>query len=456
MKNLLELLRRRPDYRRLWIGESVSLLGDWLSYVAVSLLALASGEGALALAIVFAAHALPSAFTSPIAGVLADRMDRRKLLVGVQLTQAALMVGMVAAAAADDLLAVELLLFARGAVGGFLYPAKSAALRRLVAEDELVDANTLDAATWSATFAIGTALGGVIALAGPVVALAIDAGTFVIAALVFASLPALPVLAHASRDDSATKPKASAVSELAEAWRATWNHSELFEATYAKAPMAIAGGAAWVLLNLTANELKLLGSAALALGLLQAVRGIGTGIGPLLARRLMDRGWSAMSLLRASVWITLAAISAFALSASWVALLLATLAWGAGSGGYWVFSASEIQRLANDRVIGRVSALDQLFFTLGMSAAALAGGAVVDVTQQPSMAAWFGVLLGGSLYIALRLTARSRPPAAGGLSTQSAATNSQLWLTAAQRRWRLHQSESVQSASLAATQRPSR
>jgi MFS family permease len=455
MKSLLGLLRRRRDYRRLWMGESVSLLGDWLSYVAVSLLALASGDGAMGLAIVFAAHTLPSALTSPLAGVLADRWDRRRLLIGVQLTQAALMLGMVAAASADNLLAVELLLFARTAAGGFLYPAKNAALRRLVQHDELVDANTIDATTWSITFTVGTALGGIVALAGPVVALSIDAFTFVIAALLFATLPALPVESSDEPAASQRPPKTSAVAEVAEAWRAIWNDAELLEATFSKAPVAVAGGAAWVLLNLTADELGLFGSAALALGLLQSVRGIGTALGPLMGRQLIDKGWSAMSLLRASVWLALASIAAFALSSNWGALLLTTLAWGAAGGGYWVFSASEIQRLATDRVIGRVSSLDQLFFTFGTSAAALAGGAVVTFSHQPSAAAWFGVAIGGALYLALRLTVRSRASALATPRTQPASTNSQLWFTAAQRRWRLHQVDSAQSESFTATQRPS-
>lgn len=409
MTGLLALLARRPHYRRLWLGETVSLLGDWLSYVAVSVLALESGQGALGLALVFAAHALPSALTSPLAGVLADRVDRRRLLVGVQLGQAALMVGMVAAAAVDALVVVQLLLFARSAVAGFLYPAKSAALRRLVDDDELIDANSLDAATWSAAFAIGTALGGVIALAGPVVALSLDALTFVVAACIFARLPALPIDRGQRRVDGVGVGVGVGVGgELVDAFRITWMRPALLEATFSKAPVALAGGAAWVLLNLTADRTRLLGSAALALGLLQAVRGVGTAIGPLLARRLVARGWSAVALLRASVWLTLVAIAAFALSRSATGLLTAALVWGAGSGGYWVFSASEMQRLADDHTIGRISAIDQLFFTVGMSAAALAGGALVDALDDPTAAAWLGLGLGLSAYLSLRLTVAAR------------------------------------------------
>ncbi len=56
MHEVTELLRRRPDFRRLWVGDIVSYLGDWLAYVAVSLFALEHGESLLAVALVFVIH----------------------------------------------------------------------------------------------------------------------------------------------------------------------------------------------------------------------------------------------------------------------------------------------------------------------------------------------------------------------------------------------------------------
>jgi MFS family permease len=408
MQSLWSLLKRRPGFRNLWLGETTSLLGDWLSYVAISLLALHSGGGAMALAVVFAGHLLPAAMVSPLAGVLADRVDRRKVLIGTQLVQAALMFLMVIAASYQHLLAVQGLLFARTAVAGFFYPAKQAALRRVVEPDELLDANAIDAATWSVMFAAGTAMGGVLALAGPVVALTVDMFTFLLAAMFLARLAPLDV---DGRTHSSTISPRAAFDELREASSFAWRRPELAEAVLAKTPTAVAGGAAWVLLNLTADTLGLLGSAALALGLLQAVRGTGTGIGPLAARKLVARGIPAMHLLRASMAITFVGIAAFTGLAwiggtgwqLWLPLLAAAFVWGVGGGGGWVFSASEIQRRAPDAMQGRLSSVDQLAFMLGSSGGALVAGLLVDVTHVSAHAGLLGVVAGGVLWLALLL-----------------------------------------------------
>ena len=236
MRSLWSLLLRRPGFRYLWLGETTSLLGDWLSYVAISLLALHAGGGALALAVVFAGHVLPAALVSPLAGIVADRMERRTLLVGTQLAQAALMVGMVVAAAHQQLIAVQLLLFARTAVVGFFYPAKQAALRRVVDKDELVDANAIDAATWSVTFTLGTALGGLLALLGPVAALSVDTITFLLSAALFSRLPKLA-------PEGERKPRPS-LAELVQAVRFARSRPGLFEAV-GMVTMCIAAARAW-------------------------------------------------------------------------------------------------------------------------------------------------------------------------------------------------------------------
>ncbi len=378
------------------------MVGDWLSYVAVSLLALSAGEGAWALAIVFAAHLLPTALVSPWAGTLADRMDRRTVLVGTQVVMALLMVGMIVAAMERNLLAVEILLFARTAVGGFFYPAKQAAMRELVESEELVEANAIDTATWSLAFTFGTALGGLFAVAGPVLALSVDAATFVLAAIVFTRLPPLP----AKVSDSPSRRPAS-VRFLARAFRNAKESPALFEAMLSKAPMGIAGGAAWLGLNFRAEELAssgvLVASTAIAIGTLQAIRGVGTGIGPVLAKRFITSGFEARRLLRISSWISLASIASFALVESWPLTLLSVFGWGVGSGGYWVFSSAELQRRAPENMMGRLAAIDQLAMNLGMSLAAMVGALAVSLFATTQAAAWAGVVMGVVAYMALRL-----------------------------------------------------
>jgi len=330
---------------------------------------------------------------APFAGVVADRYERRSILVGARLVQAAIMVGMVVAATGGNIVLLQGLLLLRTVVGAFGYPATSAALRELVSEDELVAANALDAATWSVTFALGTALGGVIAMAGPTIALALDAATFVAAAAVFSRLPRMAPTKSDSRNFGA---------ELKAAVSHALDHPDLLEALLAKAPVAVAFAGAWLLLNLSSIErAPEWGSAALVIGLLQAVRGIGSGVGPLLARAMVDRGIPAKWLLRFSGGLALVGMAAFALVGSLAGMLVAAFLWGCGSGGNWVLSVSEIQRLAPRQMLGRLSAADQLVFTLSESVVVLLAACLIEASGSVAVGVWFAIGLGAALFVAI-------------------------------------------------------
>lgn len=409
---LFQLLRRRPGFRWLWLGGLISLLGDWLSYVALSLLVIRSGQGAFALAIVFAGHVLPHVVVAPFAGVLADRIDKRRLLIGIELAQATVVLGMVAAATAKWIVAVQALLFLRTSIGALAYSAKQAAIRELVEEDELVDANAIDAATWSIAFAMGTALGGVVALAGVPIALGLDALTFVLGAVVFFALP--PLQNSEAEALSLANTLRRTLSDLREATGIALRKPALLEAMTSKAPAAMGLGGAWLLLNMRANALGLWGSGAVAIGVLQGIRGLGTGIGPLLGRIAVDRGRSASELMRAGTWLTLLAMVAFCFSYDWPLLIFTVFAWGLGSGINWVFSCSEVQRLSPDGTVGRMSSFDQLCFTLGESCSALGAGLLIDAVGGKSIyGALAAIALGAATYLVILLLSRSRQQPVG-------------------------------------------
>src|SRR4029079_7882803 len=95
------------------------------------------------------------------------------------------------------------------------------------------------------------------------------------------------------------------------ALRHAYARPELFRAVFAKAPIALAGGGGWVALNLVAGRLGPLGSAAISLGVLQAVRGAGTGLGPMAAAAWIKRGRSAKLAAHAAALLTFGAIAVF-------------------------------------------------------------------------------------------------------------------------------------------------
>lgn len=406
---MISLLRRRPGFRRLWAAGAVSLCGDWLSFVAVSVLALTHGGGPLALAVVFAAHTLPAAVLSPLAGALVDRVDRRKVLIAADVLASLATAAMALAAVLGALTAVQLLLVVRSAITSAVPPGESAALRRLVGEDELVPANAILAATWSTAYVLGMALGGLAATLGPTLALVLDAASFAIAAGLHATLPPLPVeqpgngraegeatsdadpsrrSAGTDRSTNGGGPSGSPPSLLdvvrhtprdtVVALRVAFGHRPLLAAVLGKTPLALAAGAGWIALNLIGASAHPFGEAALSFGVLQAIRGAGTGIGPALATWLVRRGTAEVVLQHAARVVMLGAVAGLAFARDRVTLSIVALAWGIGTGTNWVMSHVAIQRNAGDVVIGRLAAFDELLVSVAMAGSAVIGAVIAE------------------------------------------------------------------------------
>lgn len=369
------VIRRNRAFRRLWAAGAVSLVGDWLSFVAVASLALSSGGGAFALALVFAAHALPGAVLAPVAGALVDGLDRRRVLVAADLLEVVVTLAMTLAAVAHVTLAIPALLLVRSGIAALVPPGESAAVRRLVEQADLLEANSVLAATWSVAFVAGMALGGVAALLGPALALALDAASFAVAAALHATLPPMP--APAERRPIRSIVRAVPADTLA-ALRVAGANRPLLAAVLGKAPLGLAGGAGWVALNLVGDAARPFGAAALSFGILQAIRGAGTGVGPAVASRFARAGVRDSTLQAVVITLALVSITALGSARSPLALALICFAWGCGTGANWVLAHAALQRHSSDAVIGRLAAFDELLVTLSMVASAFVGAAVTD------------------------------------------------------------------------------
>ncbi len=365
---------RNRAFRRLWAAGAVSLVGDWLSLVAVATLAVAGGGGAFALALVFAAHALPGALLAPVAGAIVDSFDRRRVLVAADAAAAVVTVAMVVAALSRQPYLIAALLLVRSAITALVIPGEAAAIRYLVDTDDLMPANALLAATWSISFVVGMALGGVAAMLGPALALGLDAASFAGAAMLHGTLPAMAV--SGSRRSLLQVVRETPRDTLV-ALRAAAAKPALLVAVLGKAPLAFAGGAGWVSLNLIAADAAPFGAAALSFGLLQAIRGAGTGIGPVLASRLVRR-IPEPRLQAISVVTTLAALPCLAITRSPLGLSVAVLLWGIGVGSNWVLSHTALQRHSELEVLGRLAAFDELLVAGAMVASAFIGAAAIE------------------------------------------------------------------------------
>ena len=136
---------------------------------------------------------------------------------------------------------------------------------------------------------------------------------------------------------------------------------------------------------------------ALALGLMQAARAIGTGIGPMLPTTYVPRSPLAGPI------ITFIGVALFSLTDNVVLTFMALLLWGAGGGHNWVSSTVAIQGQTPQTLLGRMTATDFLFFGVVESISALIAGVLVDHFGAPIAAAWFGLGFGLVAYVCLVL-----------------------------------------------------
>src|SRR5690349_9702951 len=185
------LLTNRP-LTQLLTGEFISSIGDWLYLVALLIVIYERTNDPVLLGIVGAARLLPYVFLSIPAGILADRMDRRLILMGTDLGRAALMLllaGMTAVDAPIEGIVVVTILAA--CLSAFFSPAIGAYLPSLVKDEaDLGPANTAYASLDNIAFVIGPALAAlVLAVAGLGIAFLLNAVSFLVVATILWRLP---------------------------------------------------------------------------------------------------------------------------------------------------------------------------------------------------------------------------------------------------------------------------
>jgi len=217
-------LWRHPDFLKLWMGQSVSLFGSMITGFALPLVAiLALHAGPAQIALVAGAQAVPPLLFSLAAGVWVDRLRRRPLLIAADLGRAALLAtiplfALLGRLSLTQLLIVALLTSAFTVVFDLAYPAY---LPTLLRPEQLVEGNSKLEASASVAEVAGFGLAGILvqAFSAPL-AIAVDAGTFLVSALTVAWIrspePMMPVARQRSEPTEAGPRHASIWRELAE------------------------------------------------------------------------------------------------------------------------------------------------------------------------------------------------------------------------------------------------
>ena len=174
---------RSADYRRLWIGQVVSVIGDKINQIAMAIVVYAVTGSMLQMGIMLGVTALPAALFGLPAGAYVDRWDRRLTMLVADVVRACVVL-IIPLVIPYGVAWVYLLAFISSTVGLFFVPAKRSLIPDIVPADELMAANSLDNASEAVAELGGLAVGAaVVAILGYRWAFRLDAATFVVSAI---------------------------------------------------------------------------------------------------------------------------------------------------------------------------------------------------------------------------------------------------------------------------------
>lgn len=374
----IPLVRHNPAFRFLWFGQIVSLLGDWFNLIASASLVAMLTQSGIAVGALFVVRMLAPFLVSPLAGVAADRYNRRRLLILADLSRAITVLGFLTVRSPGHIWLLYILTAIQLGISGVFFPARNAILPDIVSRSELGAANALSSVTWSVMLAFGAAVGGVVAGEwGIYPAFVIDALTFLASAILIAQIdyhhePAL----HAS-DPSL----GAAFRQYIDGLRYLRQHADILMIALQKAAVALTvSGAFQVVQVALAEQVFVIGEGGgTSLGLMYAVVGVGTGIGPIIARRFTgDRDRPLRVAIALGYGLTALGLTIIVPLTNFGLVLIGTGLRGVGAGINWVFSTQLLLQLVPDHVRGRVFSTEFALLTLMNAAGAAVGGWLLD------------------------------------------------------------------------------
>jgi MFS family permease len=378
LSSYISLLRTNRNFRLLFIGQTISQLGDWFNAVAIFALLLDLTGSATAVAWMMIVQFLPVAIVGPIAGVVVDRVDRRRLMIVTDLLRGVLILLLLLIHRPDQVwIAYVVMAFIVGAQA-FFEPARTATIPNITSPEELLPANALSSATWSAMLALGASIGGLVtAVAGRNVAFAVNAASF------FASAFFIARTQYDSTPAAGPRPTGilalTGVTDLIEGVRYVRQRSHVAALMLVKAGWGLAGGVLLLLTIFGQRVFPLGGGSAAGIGVLYGARGIGAGLGPIALRWILGQE---PRRLRRSIGPAYFMVGVFYIALAgaptlWIAALCVLCAHFGGS-ILWVFSTVLLQLEVPDRFRGRVFAAELALVTLMSSASSYWTGRQLD------------------------------------------------------------------------------
>ena len=383
----LQLLKQNPRFRTLWAAQLISTAGDWFNSVAVLGLVLQLTSSGLGASLVLLASTFPMFFLIPIAGPMAERFDRRRLMILTNLFSAGVSLLFILVKTEDMVWLLYTASILLVVSASFFNPASSASIPNIVTRSELFSANALSGSAWGIMLLVGSALGGIVStLFGRDPAFVINALSFLIAAGLI-TLIEVP-------SPKTTNKQMTPVKDFIEGMRYLREYLPSLALVAVELGWGFGAGVI-VLLSVLGTQVFHAGDAGI--GMLYAGRGLGVLIGPFVLPAVVGND---VKKLRNAIWLSfvLAAIGYLIVAYAgwndslWLAFFALMVA-HFGGGVVWAVTSILLQITTPDRLRGRVSSVNGGLSTLGSGISTLLFGLALQVGSSPMTLAVVGAAI---------------------------------------------------------------
>lgn len=386
----VKLIRSNREFTKLWLAQVVSLLGDWFNTIVISAMIVQYTDGTgyqgIAVSAFLIARMIPPLLMRPLAGVLADRFDRKRLLIISDVLRALAVLGLLITTQGPEYLPlIYVFTVIQFLVSSIFEPARNAIMPSVLYRHQLVIGNTLSSITWSAMLAVGAICGGIVAeIFGIRAALLIDALTFVLSAFLVMSV-VIPLVPRSEIGQEQRRKLDKSKRSFADGIRHLRERPGTAAALFVKSAQSLTNADA--LLIIYGTQVFVLGDQGItSMAILWAAFGTGAIIGPLLTNRFSD---DSVKLLRRLITVGFGMIALgwllWGMSPSLEILALAVVVRSMGGSVNWTYSSVIIQQIVPDEYLGRMFSLDFAGFELVQSVGIVLIGVLIDAVGAGSI-----------------------------------------------------------------------
>lgn len=398
MKEVFNILRKEVRYQRLVTANFVSGIGDWFSSVAIlSLLLQITGTG-LAVGITLAARTLPFLFMGPIGGILADKMNKKVILMISDFARIFLALSLLFVNSSDTIWIAYVVTVGLVVFSALSSPARQSLIPQIVSKENLTTANAVDQSLNGINMTLGAVFGGVIsAVLGHELAFVINALTFLISGLIISTMSydrkSVDIPASNEYQDTVGNPEQETT-----LWK-EFRRSLMLKVIALQAIFwPIGGGAINILISVYGYQVYQEGNTGV--GILYGALGFGFLISGFIASYF--RKWMIQVVILSSVIEGLSHALMSQSSNLWIGAALisiATLGAGIGNASYTTL----IMRTVPEQVLGRAFALSETTSNVMMALSMVGTGVLLKYFPAQQVGFWAGILIILSALTALPL-----------------------------------------------------